>query len=151
MRHRLSNSNSLYNIYSGTFEVLVPSKYLVWPGARRRLTGVNHYLFHEARKPKKITLTSTPRLLPVQPAEPHLLDRDGPRRYDAFGVFGTVLRELEWKTPIFSWRVVPRTPNASYSPRRGEVIITSLLYVFYGESLRKYTGPCVRAVRRWRA
>jgi hypothetical protein len=33
--------------------------------------------------------------------------------YDAFGVFGAVLRELEWKTPIFSWIAVPKTPNAS--------------------------------------
>jgi hypothetical protein len=32
--------------------------------------------------------------------------------YDAFGIFGTVFRELAWKTPIFSWRAVPKTPNA---------------------------------------
>ena len=34
--------------------------------------------------------------------------------YDAFGVFGTIFRALEWKTPIFCWRVVPKSPNASY-------------------------------------
>jgi hypothetical protein len=34
--------------------------------------------------------------------------------YDAFGVLGTIFRELEWKTPIFSWRVDPKTPNTSY-------------------------------------
>jgi hypothetical protein len=33
--------------------------------------------------------------------------------YDALGVFGTILRELEWKAPIFSWRAVPKTPNES--------------------------------------
>jgi hypothetical protein len=33
--------------------------------------------------------------------------------YNAFGVFGTIFREPEWKMPIFSWRVVPKTPNAS--------------------------------------
>jgi hypothetical protein len=45
--------------------------------------------------------------LPVQG-----LDRSA---YDAFGVFGAIFRELEWKTPIFSWRAVPKTPNASYA------------------------------------
>jgi hypothetical protein len=30
---------------------------------------------------------------------------------DSFGVFVTIFRELEWKTPIFSWRVVPETPK----------------------------------------
>jgi hypothetical protein len=33
--------------------------------------------------------------------------------HDAFGVFGTIFRELEWKTPIFFWRAVAKTPNAS--------------------------------------
>jgi hypothetical protein len=33
--------------------------------------------------------------------------------YEAFGVFGTIFRELEWKTPIFYWRAIPETPNAS--------------------------------------
>jgi hypothetical protein len=32
----------------------------------------------------------------------------------AFGAFGAVLRELVWKMPIFSWKVVPKNPNASY-------------------------------------
>jgi hypothetical protein len=32
--------------------------------------------------------------------------------YDAFGDFGTIPRELEWKPPIFSWRAFPKTPNA---------------------------------------
>jgi hypothetical protein len=40
--------------------------------------------------------------------------RLGSAEYDAFGVFATVYRELEWKIPIFSWRVVPKTPNTSY-------------------------------------
>jgi hypothetical protein len=34
-------------------------------------------------------------------------------RYDAFEDIGTIFRYLEWKTPIFSGRVVPKTPNAS--------------------------------------
>jgi hypothetical protein len=33
--------------------------------------------------------------------------------YGAVGVFGTIVRELEWKTPIFSQQAVPETPNAS--------------------------------------
>ena len=33
--------------------------------------------------------------------------------YGAFGVFGTMCGELEWKTLIFSGREVPKTPNAS--------------------------------------
>jgi hypothetical protein len=33
--------------------------------------------------------------------------------YDAFGVFKTIFRELEWKSSIFSWRRVLKTPNAS--------------------------------------
>jgi hypothetical protein len=33
--------------------------------------------------------------------------------YGVIGVFGTILRELEWKTPFFSWRVLPKTPSAS--------------------------------------
>jgi hypothetical protein len=28
------------------------------------------------------------------------------------GVFETIFRELEWKTPIFSWRAVPKFPKA---------------------------------------
>ena len=42
--------------------------------------------------------------------------------YDASGVFGAIFRELEWKTQIFPWRAVPKTPNASYprpAPRGG--------------------------------
>jgi hypothetical protein len=35
-------------------------------------------------------------------------------RYGAFGVFGTIFRELGWETPILSWRAVPKTQNASY-------------------------------------
>ena len=35
------------------------------------------------------------------------------RGYDAFGVFGTIFRELERKKPPFYWRPVPKTPNAS--------------------------------------
>jgi hypothetical protein len=30
------------------------------------------------------------------------------RLYHAFGVFGAIFRELECKTPIFSWRAVPK-------------------------------------------
>jgi hypothetical protein len=33
---------------------------------------------------------------------------------DAFGDIGAAFRELEWKSPTFSGRVVPKTPNASY-------------------------------------
>jgi hypothetical protein len=34
--------------------------------------------------------------------------------YDAFGVFGTIFKELEWKTPILtSWRAVPTIASAS--------------------------------------
>ena len=33
--------------------------------------------------------------------------------YSAFGLIGTILREIEWKTPIFSWRVIPKSANAS--------------------------------------
>jgi hypothetical protein len=34
--------------------------------------------------------------------------------YEAFGVFGALFfRALGWKTPIFLWRAVPKTPNAS--------------------------------------
>ena len=36
------------------------------------------------------------------------------RTYDAFGDLGSILREREWKTPIFSGRVAPRTPDASH-------------------------------------
>jgi hypothetical protein len=35
-------------------------------------------------------------------------------RCDAFGDIGTDLRELAWKTPIFSETLVPVSPNASY-------------------------------------
>ena len=41
--------------------------------------------------------------------------------YDAFGVFGAIFRELEWKTPIFSWRADPKTPNASYARARQDL------------------------------
>jgi hypothetical protein len=34
-------------------------------------------------------------------------------QYDAFGVFGTIFTEFDWKTPVFSWSAVPKTPNAS--------------------------------------
>jgi hypothetical protein len=42
--------------------------------------------------------------------------------HDAFGVFWTSFRELEWKTPIFYGREVQKTPNASCipRPRKGE-------------------------------
>jgi hypothetical protein len=30
---------------------------------------------------------------------------------DAFGDIGTIFRELDWKTPFFSGRVVPISPN----------------------------------------
>ena len=33
---------------------------------------------------------------------------------DVFGVFGAIFKELEWKTPIVSWRAVPKTPNAAH-------------------------------------
>jgi hypothetical protein len=34
--------------------------------------------------------------------------------HDACGVFGATFRELEWKTPIFYGRTIPKTPNGSY-------------------------------------
>jgi hypothetical protein len=40
------------------------------------------------------------------------------REYDAFGIFGAIFRELEWKTPIFSWRAFPKTPNTLYERGR---------------------------------
>ena len=47
-------------------------------------------------------------------------DQSGVRRddrsalvHDAFGDIGATFRELEWKRPIFSGRVVAKTPNAS--------------------------------------
>ena len=33
--------------------------------------------------------------------------------HDVFGVFRTIFRELDWQMPIFYWRAVPKTPNAS--------------------------------------
>jgi hypothetical protein len=33
--------------------------------------------------------------------------------YDTLGYIGTIFGELEWKTPIFSMRAGPKTPNAS--------------------------------------
>ena len=46
---------------------------------------------------------------------------DTPRSlaYDAFGVFGTIFRELEWKTRILSGIAVPKFPIASYLLRGG--------------------------------
>jgi hypothetical protein len=44
---------------------------------------------------------------------PDVDEPDDRRVYDAFGVFGTIFRELEWKTRIISWRAVPKTPNVS--------------------------------------
>ena len=32
--------------------------------------------------------------------------------YDAFGVIGTIFRELDWKAPIFFEKAAPITPNA---------------------------------------
>jgi hypothetical protein len=37
--------------------------------------------------------------------------------YDAFGDIGTTNQELAWETPIFSGRVVPKTPSAPQDPR----------------------------------
>jgi hypothetical protein len=34
--------------------------------------------------------------------------------YDAFEVSGAIFRELEWKTPIFYGRAVPKIPYASF-------------------------------------
>ena len=41
-----------------------------------------------------------------------LYSQVGARAYDAFGDIGSIFQELEWKTPIFSGRVAPKTPNA---------------------------------------
>jgi hypothetical protein len=35
---------------------------------------------------------------------------------DAFADIGIMLSLREWKTPIFSGKEVPKTPNASYVP-----------------------------------
>jgi hypothetical protein len=48
---------------------------------------------------------------PPMPVPP---PRSSPPPCDAFGVFGTIFRELEWKTPVFYSRAVPKTPNASH-------------------------------------
>jgi hypothetical protein len=32
--------------------------------------------------------------------------------YDAFGDYGTIVRELEWKSQICDGGAVPKTPNA---------------------------------------
>ena len=44
--------------------------------------------------------------------------------YDAFGVFGTIFRELEWKTPSFPGERSQKTPKSSYAapaPRQRDV------------------------------
>ena len=54
------------------------------------------------------------------PARSRAADADRPR-YDAFGDIRAmfyIITELEWKTPIFSGIMVPKTPNASYRSRR---------------------------------
>jgi hypothetical protein len=33
-------------------------------------------------------------------------------QYDALGDIGATFKELEWKMPIFSGRLMPKTPNA---------------------------------------
>jgi hypothetical protein len=51
-----------------------------------------------------------------------LYSQVGARAYDAFGDIGSIFQELEWKTPIFSGRVAPKTPNALYWPKRSRVV-----------------------------
>jgi hypothetical protein len=67
--------------------------------------------------------------------------------YDAFGVFGTILRELEWKAPIFFQRALPRTPNASSESLRTICPPRSVAGDVFGRPLARRQGGSTRSGR----